>query len=153
MTTWPDAVQQLHEKWGTMPKEPKMNAAEIRGTYNQIVEELNEWIEAVEYLEQHGETQEAKDMLSDVIVDLCFYQLQSGIRSGLAKDINRRFSSVWENNINKCTSLKNAQETARKLTKETRKTHSVRESGQKDVWLIIRDMDGKICKPIGWKEV
>ena len=151
--SWVKTVEKLQNLWGTLPKNPRMNAQELYGTYNQITEELTEWVEAVEHLEKHGDTQESRDMLSDVIVDLVFYILQSGVRSGLTQDIEHRFHTVFQNNVNKLTDIQTAQETVKRLAKETQMTYSVREGGLKDSWLVIRDTDGKIMKPNGWKEI
>ena len=153
MESYVNAVERLQKEWGTLPAKPRMNTAEIRGTHHQIAEELTEWEDAADFLEKHGDCQEARDMLVDVAVDLIYYQLQSIVRAGLSEEFDSRFWSVWHNNVNKMTDVQNAKESAKRLTEETQMSHSVREAGKKDYWLVIRNHDGKICKPNGYVEV
>lgn len=153
MKAWPSMVEELQSRWGTLPKNPKMNAAEMLGTHHQIQEELEEWVEAVEYLQKHGQCEEAEDMLADVAVDLVYYILQSVVRAGLTEKTEHRFHSVFHNNLNKVTDIENARESVKYYQKKDQESHSIRESGMKDRWLIIRTKDGKIRKPLGYVEV
>lgn len=151
--TWIDIVEDLQRKWGTLPSDPQMNSTEIQGTLHQIEEELEEWQEVVDHMKQHGRTQESQDMLSDVIVDLIYYILQSGVRSGLQEDIKKRFYSVYHNNIAKVTDVENAEESVRAYVEAEGVSHSIREAGIKGTFLVIRDHDNKIRKPIGFVEI
>lgn len=144
-------VKYLQEAWGTLPDNPRLNLSDMEGTHNQIVEELDEWKEACEHLSKYGRTSEVEHMFRDVTVDLVFYIMQAVVRGGMADNFTEDFNNIFQNNLNKVTDEENAFNTAKHYQSEEGEYHSIRQTPHG--YVVIRDKDSKIRKPLGFIEV
>lgn len=104
-----------------------------------IVEEVKELGDAM----QHGKIHE----IAKELFDLFYVVAGTAVELGLQHKSYFLMSAVHASNMSKSTSLSRAILEARRLEDEKEEAFDVRATQDKELFVIVRERDGKIMKP------